>query len=240
MIGRMPVAAVTLRGLLDQRRFWLMVGLAAVPVAIIMVATAFSDTDMHPGRFDQLVIRTVLPLIALVFGTGAMGPELEDGTIVYLLTKPMRRFRIVLSKGMVAAGLTVSLIVPAMLLTGLIATTRQPDMAGPTVAYTVAAAVGASAYALAFMTLSSFTSRALAVGLGYVLLWEGVLSGLFEGTRLYSIRQATLGLAEQLQGGDRVDTIDGTASVVVLAVVIGGSLLLGSWRLSRYQMRGGD
>ncbi len=238
MIRSMPVVAVTLRGLLDRRRFWLMVLLAAVPVLIMLVATLFSDTTMNERRFDQLIIRTVLPLIALVFGTGALGSELEDGTIVFLLTKPIRRWRIALAKGTVAAGLTAALIVPAMLLTGLIATSQQSSMAGPTVAYAVA--VGGAAYALAFMALSSFTSRALAVGLGYVLLWEGVLSGLFEGTRLFSIRQATLGLAAELQGVDRADTLDGTSSAVLLTLVIVGSLLLTSWRLSRYQLSGGD
>lgn len=240
MIRSMPIAAVTLRSLLDRRRFWLMVGLAAIPVLIVLAATLFSEANMNESRFDQLIVRTVLPLIALVFGTGALGPELEDGTIVYLLTKPIRRFRIVLSKGVVAAGLTVALIVPATLLTGLIAMLQQPSILGPTLAYAGAAAVGGTAYALAFMALSSFTSRALAIGLGYVLLWEGVLSGLFEGTRLYSIRQAVIGLAAALLGEDWADTQDGTTSVVVLAVVIVGSVLLGSWRLSRYQLRGGD
>lgn len=240
MIRSMPIAAVTLRGLLDRRRFWLMVGLAAVPVVIVLGATLFSGSGMNERRFDQLIVQTVVPLIALVFGTGAIGSELEDGTIVYLLTKPIRRFRIVLDKGVVAAALTTALVVPATLLVGLVASMQRPDMAGPTVAYAIAAAVGGSAYALAFMTLSTFTSRALAIGLGYMLLWEGVLSGLFEGTRLYSIRQATLGLAADLQGKERLDTLDGTTSIVVLTIVIVGSLLLGSWRLSRYQLRGSD
>ena len=38
---------------------------------------------------DGLVIRTVLPLVALVFGTAALGSELEDGTGVHFLTKPI-------------------------------------------------------------------------------------------------------------------------------------------------------
>jgi len=93
----------------------------------------------------------------------------------------------------------------------------------------------------AFLALSSFTSRALAVGLGYVLLWEGVLAGLFEGTRAFSIRQATLGLAALLQGGaDRADTLGSTTSAVVLGAVILGSLGFAGWRLSRYQIKGGD
>ena len=241
MTRSMPVVAVTLRNLVDRRRFWLMVLLAAVPVLIAIVGRAFSDEVFSHRIFDQLVIRTVLPLVALVFGTAALGTELEDGTIVYLLTKPQRRLRIVVAKGLVAAGMTALLIVPATLLTGLVATSSNGSMAGPTVAYAAAAAVGGTAYALAFLALSSLTSRALAVGLGYVLLWEGVLAGLFEGTRAFSIRQATLGLAALLQGGaDRPDTLGSTTSAVVLGAVILGSLGFAGWRLSRYQIKGGD
>jgi ABC-2 type transport system permease protein len=107
------------------------------------------------------------------------------------------------------------------------------------VAYAVAAAAGGTAYALGFMTLSSLTSRALAIGLGYVLLWEGVLAGLLPGTQTFSIRQATLGVADALQGADDA-TLDAATSVGVLAIVILGSLALGSWRMSRYQLRGGE
>lgn len=240
MIRTAPIAAVTLRSLLDRRRSWLMVGLAALPVLVMFIATVLGDSTMNERRFDQLVIRFVLPLVALVFGTGALGSELDDGTIVYLLTKPIRRFRIVLAKGAVAAGLTAALLVPATLLTGLLATVQDDSMAGPTIAYVIAAGIGGTAYALAFMALSSFTSRALAIGLAYVFIWEGILSGLFDGTRLFSIRQATLGLAAELQGATFADTLDGTTSAIMLTLFIAGSLLLASWRLSRYELRGGD
>jgi ABC-2 type transport system permease protein len=234
MIRSMPIVALTLRSLVDRRRFWLMVLLA--------IAGAVFGGDFFSRRiFDQLIVRTVLPLIALVFGTAALGTELDDGTIVFLLTKPIRRARIVLAKGVVAAGLTALLIVPATVLTGLVATSQQASLADSTVAYAIAAAVGGTAYALGFLALSSFTSRALAIGLAYVLLWEGVLSGLFEGTQVFSVRQATMGLAAMLQGTEGTrDTMAGTTSVVILTAVIVGSLALASWRLSRYQLRGGD
>jgi ABC-2 type transport system permease protein len=240
MIARMPIVAITLRGLLDRRRTWLMVLLAAVPVLIALVVVSFGNTTFTERIFDQLVVRTVLPLIALVFGTAAIGTELEDGTVVYLLAKPLRRIHVVLAKSTVAAALTIALVVPATLLTGLVAATQNADLTEAVVAFAVAAAVGGAAYTMAFFTLSTFTSRALAVGLGYVLLWEGVLSGLFDGSRLFSIRQATLGLAAQIQGVQRPSTSDGTTATVFLLVVIFGSVALATWRLTRFQMRGGD
>ena len=242
MIHTMPIAAITLRSLLDRRRFWLMVLLAAAPVLMTLVVTVFADEAVGEPVFRQLIVRTVLPLVALVFGTAALGTELEDGTIVFLLTKPIRRARIVLAKAVVAAGLTAALMVPATLLSGLVANMQHAGLAEASVAYAIAVAAGGSAYALGFMALSTFTTRALAVGLAYVLIWEGILSGLFEGTRVFSIREATLGLAAMLQGEDAgaAEGVSGVTSIVVLVAVIVGSVALATWRLARYQLRSSD
>ncbi len=240
MIRTAPVVAITLRGLLDRRRFWLMVLLAAAPVLLTVFAVALGDEVLDERVFDQLVLRSILPLIALVFGTGALGTELEDGTVVYLLAKPGHRFRLVLAKGVVAAAVAAALTVSATLLTGLIAATQEPDIIDPTLAYAAAVAVGTTAYTLGFMTLSTITSRALAVGLGYILIWEGILAGLLPGTQTFSIRQATLGLADMLGATEVQDPLDPGTSLAVLGIVIVGSLLLGGWRMARYQLRGGD
>ena len=91
------------------------------------------------------------------------------------------------------------------------------------------------------MTLSAFTGRALILGLCYVLLWEGVLSGLLEGTRFLSIRQASLGLAARVTGIVAVPRpLDVTLSVSILVVVVVGAAILGNVRLSRFEIRGGD
>ncbi len=240
MIRTMPIAALTLRALVDRRRTWLLVMLALIPVLTALLVTVFAEAALSDEIFDDMIVLTILPLIALVFGTGALGTELDDGTVVFLLTKPIGRSRIVLSKSIVAAGLTAALVVPSVLLTGVIVSIDDSTIIGATVAFAAAAAVGGSAYAVAFLALSTFTSKALAFGLFYVLLWEGILAGLFEGVRMFSIRQATLGMAAGLQGVAPPDTLDGTTSVIILTVVIVGSLALAGWRLSRFQLRTGD
>ena len=87
---------------------------------------------------------------------------------------------------------------------------------------------------------ASFTSRALLLGLAYVLIWEGVLSGPARGTKFLSIRQATLGLADALGVDVPNDPLAPAVSVVVLAVVLIGAFVLASWKLSRFEIRGGD
>ncbi len=114
-----------------------------------------------------------MPLVALIVGTAALGSEIEDGTAVYLMIKPVPRWQIGLAKMIVAAGLTAALIVPAILISGflLVAVRTRRDV----FAFALAGLIGGTAYAVAFVTLSVFTSRALLVGLAYTLLWEGVL-----------------------------------------------------------------
>ncbi len=57
--------------------------LAAMPILLGLLVRA-NDNDLSlrilGQTLDGIVIRTVLPLIALVFGTAALGAELDDGT----------------------------------------------------------------------------------------------------------------------------------------------------------------
>ena len=161
-----PLIEVTLRGLLGRRRTLLLVLLAGLPVLIALLIRISGGRPDADRVLDTLVVRTVMPLVALIVGTAAIGSEIEDGT--------------------------AALVVPAVVLTGFLIGDRTDPMTA-TVGFAVACFVGGSAYAVAFMALSVFTSRALLLGLAYTLIWEGVLSGLLEGTKFLSIRQATLG-----------------------------------------------
>lgn len=241
MIRAMPIVGVTLRGLLGRRRTLLMLLLAALPV-LIGLLVRLSDARIEIDRIlDAMLVQTVLPLVALVLGTAALGSELEDGTAVYLMIKPVPRWRIVGAKMLVAAGLTVALMVPSTVLAGVLAGGTGSASLTTTVAFAIAMAVGGSAYASVFVALSAFTSRALVVGLGYTMIWEGVLAGLFDGTRFLSIRQATLGIARGLAGDDRASaSLDLAMSVAIIAVAVVAAFVLGSVRLTRFEVRGAD
>jgi ABC-2 type transport system permease protein len=232
------IIEVTLRGLLGRRRTILLVLLAGLPVLISLLIRASGGRPDADRVLDTLVVRLVMPLTALILGTSAIGAEIDDGTAVYLMVKPIARWRIALAKMLVAAGLTAVLVVPSVVLTALLLG-RGADAMTSVVGFAVACLVGGSAYAAAFMALSVYTSRAFLLGLAYVLIWEGVLAGLLEGTRFMSVRQATLGLADAL-GVNIAKPLAPTVSVLVVAVVIVGGFLLASWKLARFEVRGGD
>lgn len=235
------LVSFTLRGLLGRRRLLLMLLLVALPVAVAILIRVAGGSRDAPEILDTLVIRTVLPLVALVIGTAAIGSEIEDGTAVFLLVKPIARWRLALAKLLVAAGLTLVLVVPPVVATGVLVAGASTASLSVTFGFALATIAGGAAYASVFTALGALTSRALILGLAYTLLWEGVLAGLLEGTRFLSIRQATLGLAAAWTGEDvGVDALDATIAAVVIIVAIAGSFAITTVALRRFQVRGGD
>ena len=236
-----PLVRVTVQSLLGRRRILLMLLLVALPVLVGLAIRLGGGRADAAVILDTLVIRTVLPLVALVIGSAALGSEIEDGTVVYLLVKPVPRWVVALAKIVVAVGLTLVLTVPPMLVTAVLIGTATGGSLGPSLAFVLAAIAGGAAYASVFTTLGALTTRALVVGLAYTLLWEGVLAGLLEGTRFLSIRQATLGIAAALGGRDPdVVSLEPTVSLVVLVLAIASSFVLATVALQRFQVRAGD
>jgi ABC-2 type transport system permease protein len=236
-----PLVRVTVQSLLGRRRILLMLLLVALPVLVGLAIRLGGGRADAAVILDTLVIRTVLPLVALVIGSAALGSEIEDGTVVYLLVKPVPRWVVALAKIAVAVGLTLVLTVPPMLVTAVLIGTAAGGSLGPSLSFVLAAIAGGAAYASVFTTLGALTTRALVVGLAYTLLWEGVLAGLLEGTRFLSIRQATLGIAAALGGRDpEVASLEPTVSLVVLVLAIASSFVLATVALQRFQVRAGD
>lgn len=231
------IVELTLRALLGRRRTVLLALLAGLPVLVALLARISGRTPEEATLFDVMV-RTVLPLVALVFGTSALGSELEDGTAVYILAKPIRRAQVILAKAGVAGALTGGLVVASTLGSGLLAGGTLATAIG----FAVAASVAAFAYVALFLALSVFTGRALLLGLIYTLVWEGALAGILEGTRQFSIREATLSLAAALApaGSGIAGGLELGGAVGLLVVVIAGGLALATWSLARWEVRGSD
>jgi ABC-2 type transport system permease protein len=235
------IVELTLRALVGRRRTITIAILAALPVVLGILVRLGGGRPDAAEILDALVIRTTCPLVALVIGTGAIGSEIEDGTLVFQLIKPVPRWITALAKGLVAAFLTAVLVVPPIILTGLLLGGVGADSLRTTFGFTIAGLVGGTAYALGFTALGVVTGRALLVGLGYTLIWEGVLAGLLEGTRFLSVRQATLGVATALTGEDvGTDPLGVGLSVVILAAVMAGGLAVTAAALRRFQLRTAD
>jgi hypothetical protein len=67
----------------------------------------FDPVDIYHEMSSIVVYGFLLVIVSVVLGTGIIGQEMEQKTIVYLLTKPVARWKILLSKALAAATGTV-------------------------------------------------------------------------------------------------------------------------------------
>ena len=236
------IASITARLLLGTRRS-LIVGLVLLlPVLIAIVFRTSGEADhTSPAEFAHefvasLILSTLLPLVALVLGTTALGSEIEDGTVVFLLSKPIARWKVLVVKSAVAAAATALLAVPATVATTWIVV-GSPTEEGLVAGLGLAALVASVVYSIVFVALSAQTSRALVIGLLYVFVWETLLSNLFGGIAWLSVRQYALAWGDALISlADYQPDLPVATAVVASVVVVAAALWLGSRKLAAFEI----
>jgi ABC-2 type transport system permease protein len=230
------IAWLSYRTLLGRRRALL---LLVIPGVVLLLAagirwalstdSTISPVEVSAGVLGGLVLGTVVPLLGLIVGTGVIATEIDDGSIVYLLAKPIPRSTIVVTKVLVAIGcLAVFAALPTLLagmaISGFAA--RLP------VGFAVGAMAASVAYAAVFLLLGVVTRHAVVVGLLYALLWESLVGNFIPGARVLSIQQWGLSIAEGLTTNGAIDAdVRLPIALGLLVVVTVGATWLAGQRL---------
>jgi len=212
----LTIIGITVRALLGRRRVLLLLPMPLVLVGLTLIGvySGVADADWGPTVFGNLGLSVILPLTALIVGSSVLGLEIDDGTITHVLTKPLPRSEIVLSKLAVAWVVTtvatgVPLAVAALLAgSGTLA-----------VGLVLAAALGALAYSALFLALSVMTKRPVAVGLVYIMLWENILVSFVDGARVFSVREHATTLADKVGDSALLSSSVSMGTALVMSVV---------------------
>jgi len=230
------IASITARGLLGRRRFLalLLLPVALVGLTILAAATSAPAEDWAPTVLEGLGFNVVVPLVALIIGTGVLGAELDDGTLAHILAKPVPRWQIIATKLVVAVVATVAAVVPAMFVAGTLAGGARVG-----VGLAVGSALAATAYSALFVAMSLVTSRPVLVGLAYVLLWEGMLGSVISGTQVLSVGQYGIAVADAVADTGLLTGKVGVPLALILAAVFtAGGTVLAIDRLKSYKLAG--
>ncbi|OEU90320.1 hypothetical protein DB35_03390 [Streptomyces abyssalis] len=233
------VARLTYKALLGRRRALL---LFALPLLLLVVAVAVRllgdvDDDVTKQLLGGFAMATIVPLIGVVAGTGAIGPEIDDGSVVYLLAKPTRRAGIIITKLIVAIGVTVAFSAIPVFLAGYILNGNSQQIA---VAYAAAAAAASVAYSALFLLLGTVSRHAVVIGLVYALIWEALFGSMVPGARELSVQQWALTLAQKIGGSGAGITseVGLTMGVTLLAAATVGGAWYASRRLRVFTLAG--
>jgi ABC-2 type transport system permease protein len=231
------IVRLTVRNGLGPRRAVILLALPIVLLGLAITVRALVGPD--PDATEHVVVGlglvVVLPLGALVSGTSVLAAEVDDGSIVYLLAKPISRHTIVVSKYVVAftataVGTVWPIAMAAAIMTGELTST---------IGYALGALLGAVAYCAIFLLLSAATRHAVAAGLLYVLIWEGLLGGLLSGVRWLSVGHWAQALAESIGDDDFLSESVGPAYAVIATVVVTvAALWLAGDRLRSFRLTG--
>jgi ABC-2 type transport system permease protein len=231
------IASITVRATLGRRRALLF----AIPAVVLIVltlavrATHPAGTSWADHVLGDFGFSVLLPLTALIIGTGVLGAEIDDGSAIHLLATPVRRSAVVVTKFAVAAVLTMVFAALPELVAGLLA----PGSGKLAVGLFVGAVVGSVIYSAVFVLASVLTTRAIAVGLLYVLIWEGLLGNFVGGARILSVAHYSLGFANAIYPDPNLRAgLTLTTSLILGLVVTAGALVLATRRLSAFAIKG--
>jgi ABC-2 type transport system permease protein len=232
------VAKITFRATIGRKRALLF----AIPPGILLLVTILlklARPERHAWPADILGVfgfSVVLPLTALIIGTSVLGAEIDDGSIVHLLATPVRRSSVIITKYAVAAVMTMIFVAVPELLAGLIATGGVTRLA---IGVFAGAIAGSVIYNAVFVMVSVLTTRAIAVGLIYLLVWEGLLGNLVSGASELSVGQYSLGVANSIARDPALNAHLTLGTVIVAGTIVtAAALALAIRRLAAFSLKG--
>ena len=227
------VAWLGLRSLFGRRRGILLFVLPLVLVALAIVVRVLADSSAVANDIlYQLGLVVVVPLVALIATTGVLSSEIDDGSVVYLLAKPLSRLTIVASKLVVAFGCVLVFAAAPLAISALIMRSDTPRLG---MGFGIGGLMGGLTYCALFALTSVLTRHAVVVGLIYVLIWEGLLGGLLDGIRWLSVTWWSAAITDEVTGGPAlVDKMSPAYAITAAVVVIIGATLLASHKLRGY------
>jgi ABC-2 type transport system permease protein len=242
----LTVTQLTVRQFLRAKSVLVVAAICAIPILFALVwrlattnpATADLRSVLADSIYLGLFSSTLLPLAALVLSTSALGDEIDDKTLHFLVLKPMTRLRIVVEKLFGTLLVTVPVAWAALVAVWLVISWgRLGDTRDLLAPMFVSSLAGIAGFSALFMLISLFIPRALLVGIFYVFVWEATLSQFLSGIRTVSVRHYMQSIFVRMVDDPAVVKLTGvsrlsTAVITIIAIVV-VSLLLAAWRLRR-------
>jgi ABC-type transport system involved in multi-copper enzyme maturation permease subunit len=174
--------------MLWSRRTIFMVLVVAVPVVIalflrvfvalgapVLDATHATGPTIFGGMIWGLYLRFTVPVLGVFYGTSLIADEVEDKTLTYLFTRPVRRGAVLMGKYFAYLGCTIFVVLPSVMLLYLLLIPLKGSLGGsfPDLLKDLSLiALGLGVYGAVFAFIGAKFKRPLLIGLVFIFGWE--------------------------------------------------------------------
>jgi len=209
-------------------------GLLGVAAIVLGLAAHVGHPDSRPDAawsiIDSYGLSILVPVVALVFASAALGDLAEDGTLVYLWLRPVPRWQLAVA----AFAASVTAVVPVAVLPLVVGAAISGGGARLVAGATVGGLLAAVAYSAVFCGLGLRVRRALAWGLAYLLIWEQAVARVSHGAARASLFVHTRSLAASVAGRPPPrNAVAWTTGLIFPLLVTAVALALTTWSLNR-------
>lgn len=218
------------------RRRWLLFALLALLVVGVMgygASQPGADAENGSDMLDLFVLTFLLPVLALIFGASMIRNEIDDRSIIQVITSPIdRRFSYVSYYLALALVMMVMISILAILggATYFLIGGSGGDPVGIVIGYVIVCCVGAAAYSSLFLLFGVAMRQPLYLGLFYVFIWEYFVGTVPGAIGQYTIRHQLHVIGSALIKSGDISGVggDGGMAAAILMVVAVVSVLAGA------------
>ena len=191
----MRIFELSLGEMLWSRRTIFMGLVVAAPVILAVVLRIVQSTGAVPLRVEGvpvepitmfggviwlLFLRFIIPVLGVFYGTSLIADEVEDKTITYLFTRPVRRSAVLVGKYIAYLVCTTLVVLPSVMLVYFMMVPF--DQVGATFTWLLIdlglLAIGLAAYGALFALVGAVLRRPLVIGLVFAFGWEQAAMGM--------------------------------------------------------------
>ena len=187
--GAVRIFDLSLGEMLWSRRTIFLALVVGSPVLLAVVARIVQASGIAPLRVNGasveaasifgmmiwiLFLRFIVPVLGVFYGTALVADEVEDKTITYLFTRPVRRGAVLVGKYFAYLVCTTLVVLPSVVIVYflLVPLAEVPRSFVWLVTDLGLLAIGIAAYGAVFALVGAVLKRPLVVGLVFAFGWE--------------------------------------------------------------------
>jgi ABC-type transport system involved in multi-copper enzyme maturation permease subunit len=192
-----------------------------------------------------LYLRFIVPILGMFYGTSLMADEVEDKTLTYLFTRPIRRGAVLLGKYLAFLACSVFVVLPSVVLMYLLVVPIRGSLgaAFPDLLKDLGLiGLGLATYGALFAFIGAKFKRPLLIGLIFIFGWEQAALALPGYMKKFTVAYYLQGLVPHAMPNDGVvSLLQGifresptlAGSLIWLALIWAAFLAMGAWVVER-------